>query len=146
MLRERPVRPHEDQDVSVGVVLAAAGLLVLTVVLVVVVAFLLDAALSVSRGGPAPQPAAGRAQDTADRTGVLSLSGTPQADLAAIRRVETERLESRGWVDRQAGVVHIPIGDAMDILAQRGLPARPDEPPRQVAAPSAAGRFVDAGR
>jgi hypothetical protein len=142
MLRERPVRPHEDQDVSVGVVLAAAGLLVLTVVLVVVVAFLLDAALSVSRGGPAP----GRAQDTADRTGVLSLSGTPQADLAAIRRVETERLESRGWVDRQAGVVHIPIGDAMDILAQRGLPARPDEPPRQVAAPSAAGRFVDAGR
>lgn len=146
MLRERLIRPHEDQDVSIGAVLAAAGLLVLTVVFVMVVAFLLDAELNVSRGGRAAPPAAGRAQDRADRTGVLSLTGTPQDDLAMVRRAETKRLESHGWVDRQAGVVQIPIGDAMDILAQRGLPALPGEPPRQVAAPSAAGRFVDANR
>jgi hypothetical protein len=146
MLRERLVRPHEDEDVSVVGVLATAGLLVLMVAFAIAVAFKLDVALSVSRGGRAPRAAAVRPQVAADRTTVLSLSGTPQDDLAVIRRAETERLEGHGWVDRQAGVVRIPIGDAMDILARRGLPALAGEPPRQVAAPSAAGRFVDAGR
>jgi len=41
-------------------------------------------------------------------------------------RVHEERtLSSYGWVDQQAGVVHIPIERAMQLLAQRGLPTRP---------------------
>jgi hypothetical protein len=143
MLRERLVRPHEDEDVHFVGVLAAAGLLLLTVAGAIVVAFQMDAGWTVSRGGRAT---AVPAQGAVDHTGVLSLSGTPRDDLAAIRRKETERLEGHGWVDRQAGVVRIPIGDAMDILARRGLPALPGEPPGQVAAPSAGGRFVDADR
>jgi len=41
-------------------------------------------------------------------------------------RVQEERtLHSYGWVDQQAGVVRIPIARAMELVAQRGLPTRP---------------------
>ena len=146
MPRDRLIRPHEDRDVSVVGILGAVGLLVLMVVVTMVVGFQLDSALSVSRSVKAPETATVRSPGPAEGTVALALSGRPQDDLAAIRRAETERLESHGWVDRQAGVVRIPIGDAMDILARRGLPFLPDAAPRQVAAPSAAGRFVDVGR
>ena len=35
-----------------------------------------------------------------------------------------ERLQGYHWVDQPAGVVQIPIERAIDLLAQRGLPAR----------------------
>lgn len=34
-------------------------------------------------------------------------------------------LYSYGWVDEKAGIVHIPIERAMDLLVQRGLPVLP---------------------
>jgi hypothetical protein len=33
-------------------------------------------------------------------------------------------LKSYGWIDRDKGVVHIPIDRAIEILAERGLPVR----------------------
>lgn len=145
MPRDRLIRPHEDEDVSVAGILGAVALLVLMVVVVMVVAFRLDSSLNLTQDGKAPRAAAVRVHVPAEGTAALPLSGRPQDDLATIRRAETERLESHGWVDRQAGVVRVPIGDAMDILARRGLPSLPDGPPKRVAAPSAAGRFIDAG-
>jgi len=38
---------------------------------------------------------------------------------------EEQTLNSYGWVDQNAGVVHIPIAEAMKLVAQRGLPTRP---------------------
>jgi hypothetical protein len=34
-----------------------------------------------------------------------------------LRREEDRRLKSYGWVDKQVGVVHIPIDEAMRLLA-----------------------------
>ena len=42
------------------------------------------------------------------------------ADLAKFRAWEDSQLNSYGWVDRTAGVVHIPIERAMEIIAQQG--------------------------
>ena len=50
------------------------------------------------------------------------LQTDPTADLAALRRAETERLSGYGWVERTQGVVHIPIGHALALTAERGLP------------------------
>lgn len=36
---------------------------------------------------------------------------------------EDATLTTYGWVDRGAGVARIPIGRAMDLLAEKGLPA-----------------------
>ena len=44
-------------------------------------------------------------------------------DLSHLRQQEDSILNSYGWVDQKAAIVRIPIERAMDIVAQRGLPA-----------------------
>jgi hypothetical protein len=56
------------------------------------------------------------------------LQQTPILDLRAIRAEEDKILNGYGWVDQPKGVVRIPISDAIDILAKRGLPSRPVPP------------------
>ncbi|HVO80372.1 MAG TPA: hypothetical protein VMT28_06560 [Terriglobales bacterium] len=53
---------------------------------------------------------------------------------------EEETLNSYGWVDQKTGVVHIPIQRAMELVAQRGLPVRPQEGVSPAAAGSKAQR------
>jgi hypothetical protein len=53
------------------------------------------------------------------------LQDHPRTDLRAIRSEEDKLLHQYGWVDKEHGVVRIPVERAMDILSQRGLPARP---------------------
>jgi hypothetical protein len=38
---------------------------------------------------------------------------------------QEDQLNSYGWVDQKAGVAHIPIQNAMDLIVQRGLPVYP---------------------
>lgn len=52
------------------------------------------------------------------------LQVTPGADLNQYRTAEDARLDSYGWVDRLNGIIRIPINRAMDLVAERGLPAR----------------------
>ena len=52
------------------------------------------------------------------------LQTNPREDLRDLRAKEEEILESYGWVDQRAGVVRIPISEAMKLTVQRGLPAR----------------------
>ncbi|HEX6824280.1 MAG TPA: hypothetical protein VF123_19630 [Candidatus Sulfotelmatobacter sp.] len=47
-----------------------------------------------------------------------------RTELNDIRRREEDTLSTYGWVDQNAGTVHIPIDRAMDLLAQQGLPVR----------------------
>ena len=53
-------------------------------------------------------------------------------ELTNFRTQEDEQLNSYGWVDQKAGLAHIPIERAMQLVAQRGLPVRPADtkPPR----------------
>jgi hypothetical protein len=48
---------------------------------------------------------------------------SPPADMAAFRAREEAELSTYGWVNKTSGIVRIPIQRAMEILAQRGLPA-----------------------
>ncbi len=76
------------------------------------------------------------------------LQQTPVLDLRAIRAEEEQVLNSYAWVDQPKGVVRIPVLQAIDILAKRGLPSRP-QPGVQSAAgnvsvPTASGLGVKA--
>lgn len=42
------------------------------------------------------------------------------------RRKEEDTLRTYGWVDKDAGTVRIPIDRAMQLIAERGLPVRPE--------------------
>ncbi len=52
------------------------------------------------------------------------------------RLQEENILNSYGWVDQKAGVAHIPIERAMQLLAQRGLPVAPENMPEGTQAPA----------
>jgi hypothetical protein len=48
------------------------------------------------------------------------LQSDPGAEYARFKDEELRRLNSYGWIDRRAGIAHIPIERAMDILAGSG--------------------------
>ena len=46
----------------------------------------------------------------------------PEKDLHGMQRANNLDLGSYGWMDRDKGVVRVPIARAMDLVAERGLP------------------------
>ena len=46
----------------------------------------------------------------------------PEIDLAAFRAQEAAILTTYAWVDKEHGIVRIPVEDAMRLVAERGLP------------------------
>lgn len=52
------------------------------------------------------------------------LQTNPTIDLKQYEAAQEAKLNSYGWVDREAGIIHIPIERAMDLIAERGLPTR----------------------
>ena len=55
------------------------------------------------------------------------LQVTPETDLAAFRAQEEAVLSAYAWMDKEEGVVRIPIEEAMRIVAEEGLPVFPEE-------------------
>lgn len=53
------------------------------------------------------------------------LETNERVEINGFRLAEEQQLHSYGWVDKQAGMVHIPIEQAMQLVAQRGLPTTP---------------------
>ena len=52
------------------------------------------------------------------------LQTDPRQDLSDLRAREDDLLRSYSWVDRNAGVVRIPIDEAIKLTLERGLPSR----------------------
>lgn len=57
------------------------------------------------------------------------VDAAPVEQLQEMREGERELLTGYGWIDRDAGVVRIPIDRAMELTVERGLPARDAEVP-----------------
>jgi mono/diheme cytochrome c family protein len=70
----------------------------------------------------------------------------PNAEtIAAQRQREVTRLNGYGWIDKNANVVHIPIDQAMVLLAETGLPVgvTPTASAAPATTPPAAAEAVD---
>lgn len=59
------------------------------------------------------------------------LQTSPRADMEKFYADEMRRLNSTGWIDKQRGIVHIPIADAMRLTAQQGIQGWPSPPSKQ---------------
>lgn len=53
---------------------------------------------------------------------------SPRQNLQTMLAEHNQRLNSYGWVDQTTGTAHIPIERAMDLIIERGLPARSPGP------------------
>jgi hypothetical protein len=103
------------RDVRIAPIAATAVAIALTVACVVAAVF----ALMHWRGLPPGGARLRAAQDM--KLAAPGLASAPQDDTARERGVKDKWLHSSGWIDRDAGVAHIPIDDAMDLLvSQRG--------------------------
>src|SRR5882762_9281488 len=60
------------------------------------------------------------------------LQPSPPRDMDELRAKDQEALNTYGWVDPSRGVARIPVERAIEIAAEKGLPAtRPGEPPKE---------------
>jgi hypothetical protein len=119
---------HELRDARVGIIgLAFIGLGVSTLAsLLIVYVVLRTFTLSDVKESTPASPLAvseGRKAPPEPR-----LQIAPRDDLRRLHAREDAMLRGYGWVNRDAGVARIPIDRAMDLLAERGLPAQPAPP------------------
>ena len=117
---------HETSDVDVrGLLRFAGGLLAAAVVIPALVGLLfIYFARREARPVPLEFPLA--AADQHREPPEPRLQTNPREDLQKFREQEDTVLTSYGWVDRNAGIVRIPIEEAMKLTVQRGLPTRPE--------------------
>jgi hypothetical protein len=65
-----------------------------------------------------PEPRLQGAPGTNDLPSLLPLD-----EMKEYRKMVDEKSESYGWVTKEAGIAHIPISRAKDLIVERGLPA-----------------------
>ena len=121
-----PRAGHEETDINEWAVgKFAVALLLVTIAALVMLFGLFRFFLSREGGPPSGRPQV-VATEPAKAFPQPQLQKTPVLDLKAIRAAEDQVLNSYAWVDPEKGVVRIPIDRAIDLLATRGLPSRPD--------------------
>jgi hypothetical protein len=128
-----PIRGYETRDVNLRAVLALAIATAMGAVLVQVGLYYLLAGYE----------AQARRNDTelSPRTQQQSttLQSTPLADYERYRREQDRLTTTYGWVDRQQGIVRIPIERAMELYLERGPPepafSTVEQPPASEAQP-----------
>ena len=83
--------------------------------------------LLVARGGATQAPAAyvADADPEALRPPAPRLQARPEVELAEFRAQEDAILGSYAWVEKDRGLVRIPVEEAMRIVAERGMPTFP---------------------
>ena len=107
---------HERRDLAIRPLVIFGAMLIASVVAIHLGSTFVQDRLSAREGERKGRPAPPRDPPT--------LSLHPEEDL--LRQLEEERLRlaTYGWINREAGILHIPIERAMDLVAERGLPAR----------------------
>jgi hypothetical protein len=133
-MREQPTPGHPDvdferTDVDATALLKFAFWLVVATVAVVLLLWRLYFVFVAQEAARQPAPPVMQADPAAMAPAGPSLQPLPALDLARFRAEEDLALGTYGWVDKDKGVVRIPIERAMRLLAERGLPAAATPPP-----------------
>ena len=115
---------HETSDIDIrAVLLFGAGLIVVGIAIHLVVWVLFRSLEGrEARRDTVEYPLALSAQDRLPPEPRLQTN--PREDLRALHAGEERILTTYDWVDKNAGIVRIPIDQAMKLIVTRGLPAR----------------------
>jgi hypothetical protein len=145
--RETPVgAEYEHTDANVWVIVKFGFWLVVTALVVHVGMGLMYSMLIEQAKDTAEQPYPLATSRDPQMPPAPRLQQHPDRDLTEFRATEERRLHGYGWVSKEAGVVHIPIEDAIRLTVQRGLPSRQEDPARAGAAPGMMASDASSGR
>jgi hypothetical protein len=114
------MQEHEHRDIPVKVIGKYMAVLLIMGVLIVLVVGVMWRYF----GANQPEAALSPFYGPRELPPTPRLQIEPRNDLRTYLENEQRRLSTYGWVDQNAGVVHIPIERAMDLLLERGLPTR----------------------
>jgi hypothetical protein len=122
---QNPAVEHEESDVNIRAIFGfGLGLLAVGVVVHVLV-WLLFLSLAAGEQVQTPPQYPLAVADSERLPPEPRLQTSPRQDLIDLRAQEQQLLQTYGWVDRNAGVVRIPIEEAVRLTLERGLPVRP---------------------
>ena len=124
--RVNPEVSHEHSDVNIRAILGFGAALFAVAVAVHLLIYGLFGYFDSREGIQAPAEYPLAASQGHHEPPEPRLQTDPRQDLADMRAKEDEQLQSYGWVDKNAGIVRIPIDAAMRLTLERGLPARPE--------------------
>jgi hypothetical protein len=114
---------HESTDLRPGyIALFGIGLAVVIGIVVILTFWLMHYKTAQHQKGDAPLPGLARERQATPQP---RLQIGAHNELREMRAGEDTVLNSYGWVDRDAGIVRIPVDRAMEVLAAKGLPVRP---------------------
>ena len=118
-------RGYERSDANVRALAKfGLGLLLLGVIVIVSMVWLIDfLEKQKSKSDRPPHVLAGSTQGPPEPRLQVML----ELDLKKMRAAEDSILASYGWVLEEAGVARVPIDRAMELLLERGLPARSED-------------------
>jgi hypothetical protein len=120
-----PQVSHERQDVNVFQISAfGIGLLISCIVVVFAMWALFDFLTKRENSKNPPVPAS-LVRERPTLPPEPRLQAEPKIELKEMRADEDAILNNYGWVDPNKGIVRIPIDQAIDIVAQKGLPSQP---------------------
>ena len=120
---------HEEKDVDVASMFLIALILFLSCALIFLCIGGVMRFLSIKKAAREVPP---RVAPMAGAFPQPRVQVRPAVDLEKLRVAEDAQLNSYGWANRDAGVVHIPIHRAMQLILERGLPdVGRDETPLQ---------------
>ena len=125
---EQPPVGHETTDVDTWAIGRFAIALVLVAVGCMAILLWLFHYFIVQEGPMPPKAYSSLEKAEVRQPPAPQLETEPVRQLAEERAAEDQKLNSYGWVDKQHGVVRIPIGQAIDLLAKKGLPSRTQAP------------------
>jgi hypothetical protein len=123
-MEEKPThsRGYERRQMSVGLVVVLISVLLLFGLVTHVVSLWIYSRWHVRQDQAASPPRSYVEVAPISREPRLQMS--PSRDWQEMRAAEDRVLKSYDWVDREKGIVRLPIDDAMRMVAERGLPAR----------------------
>jgi len=140
---ENPEVKHEESDVSGTALMKFIGVLLVSIVIILGLMKLLSNYFEAREQGlelpPASRvnpPGTQRLPPMPRLQGAPGSQELPMDESRLYREEQTARVASYGWVNKEAGIVRIPISDAMKLILEKGMPMVSGTPP---AAPAAGG-------
>ena len=124
---DNPDVHHEESDVNIRGVLMFGGALIVAAIVIHLVVGVLFKYFDVREARQAtPEYPLAAAQENR-LPPEPRLQTNPRQDLADLRARDDQALAGYSWVDRNAGIVRIPIDEAIKKTLERGLPARTEQ-------------------
>ena len=129
---QNPAVEHDTTDVNVRAIIGTLAAMVLAAILIhaIVAAMFIYFERTSAEGEPEPNPMrVGRTvagpTDPVKTFPQPQLQANPVADLNKTFVEQDQYLNTYGWVDKNGGVVHVPINDAMDMFLQQNTSSAP---------------------